>query len=225
MSTKYLAHAALPEDTPSHVLARLNMVQRQLEARGVSDPRVLSAMRAVPRHAFVSEAQRELAYADQPLPIEADQTISQPYIVAFMTELAQVSMGDKVLEVGTGSGYQAAVLRELGAHVYSIEIVAELADSARKRLRALEYDVHVRHGDGYAGWPEAAPFAAILVTAAPPTIPEPLREQLAVGGHLVIPVGEELQELLVITRTTHGFEERSALPVRFVPMVGRAQQD
>jgi protein-L-isoaspartate(D-aspartate) O-methyltransferase len=222
MSTK---HLALPEDTSAHVLARLNMVQRQLEARGVSDPRVLSAMRTVPRHAFVSEAQRELAYADQPLPIEADQTISQPYIVAFMSELAQISMGDKVLEVGTGSGYQAAVLSELGAEVYSIEIVAELADSARKRLRALEYDVHVRHGDGYAGWPEAAPFAAILVTAAPPTIPEPLREQLAVGGHLVIPVGEELQELLVITRTAYGFEERSALPVRFVPMVGRAQQD
>jgi protein-L-isoaspartate(D-aspartate) O-methyltransferase len=206
------------------VNARKRMVERQIEGRGVHDPRVLAAMRAVPRHAFVGERYRDLAYDDTPLPIEAEQTISQPYIVAVMTELAQITPGEKVLEVGTGSGYQAAVLATLGADVYSIEIVKELADSARDRLHALGYTVHVRHGDGYAGWQEAAPFDAILVTAAPPSVPAPLRAQLALGGKLVIPVGEGYQELLVITRTAKGYEEKNVLPVRFVPMTGKAQE-
>ena len=211
-------------DTKRLRSARLRMVQTQIAARGVKDPRVLEALRSVPRHAFVSAEQRDMAYDDRPLPIEASQTISQPYIVALMTELAQVTAGAKVLEVGTGSGYQAAVLAALGAQVYSIEIEAGLAESAAQRLKALGYGVNVRHADGYAGWPDVAPFDAILVTAAPPAIPEPLRAQLAVGGRMVIPVGEAYQDLLVITRTPRGFEQSNVLPVRFVPMTGRAQQ-
>lgn len=211
-------------DTPALARARSRMVERQLVRRGIRDERVLAAMRSVPRHAFVPERDRGAAYEDTALPIEASQTISQPYIVALMTELANVSPGAKVLEVGTGSGYQAAVLAALGATVYSIEIVKELADSARERLRALGYAVQVRHGDGYAGWPEAGPFDAIIVTAAPPSIPLPLREQLAIGGRLVIPVGEGFQDLRVITRTTHGYTEKNVLAVRFVPMTGKAQQ-
>jgi protein-L-isoaspartate(D-aspartate) O-methyltransferase len=211
-------------DTPAFARARVRMVDEQIMARGVRDERVLSVLRAVPRHAFVAEDERAFAYSDHPLPIEGEQTISQPYIVALMTELAQISPGEKVLEVGTGSGYQAAVLAALGAHVYSIEILKELADSARERLRALGYDVQVRHGDGYAGWPEAAPFDAILVTAAPPAIPAPLREQLAIGGRLVIPVGVSFQDLIVLTRTAQGYERQNVLPVRFVPMTGEAEQ-
>lgn len=211
-------------DTPEFARARMRMVDEQIVSRGVRDERVLSVLRAVPRHAFVPERERDSAYNDSPLPIERDQTISQPYIVALMTELAQISPGEKVLEVGTGSGYQAAVLAELGAKVYSIEILKELADSARERLHSLGYDVQVRHGDGYAGWPEAAPFDAILVTAAPPAIPAPLREQLAIGGRLVIPVGVSFQDLLVMTRTAQGYERSNVLPVRFVPMTGKAEQ-
>lgn len=212
-------------DTPELVRARERMVDEQIARRGIRDPRVLAALRAVPRHAFVAQSTREAAYEDSALPIEAGQTISQPYIVALMTELAHVAPGDKVLEVGTGSGYQAAVLAALGARVYSIEIVRALADSARERLRSLGYDVKVRHGDGYAGWPEVAPFAAILVTAAPPSVPAPLREQLAVGGRLIIPVGDAFQELRVITRTASGYEDESVAAVRFVPMTGKAQDD
>lgn len=200
------------------------MVSEQIERRGVQDPRVLEAMRRVPRHEFVSETYRELAYDDSPLPIEDQQTISQPYIVALMTELADVQPGEKVLEVGTGSGYQAAVLSALGAEVYSIEIMPGLAQSARARLQRLGYAAHVRHGDGYAGWPEHAPFAAIIITAAPPSVPQPLSEQLAVGGRLVVPVGEGVQDLWVWTRTESGFDKRNVLPVRFVPMTGRAQE-
>jgi protein-L-isoaspartate(D-aspartate) O-methyltransferase len=210
-------------DTPAQQQARSRMVREQVEARGVHDARVLAALRAVPRHAFVADAYRRHAYDDEPLPIDAHQTISQPYIVGLMTELAQIAPGDKVLEVGTGSGYQAAVLAELGAEVYSIEIVEELARSAGQRLRALGYAVQVRHGDGYAGWPEAAPFNAILVTAAPPSVPAPLRSQLALGGRMIIPVGESYQDLLVITRTAHGYQQKNVLPVRFVPMTGKAQ--
>jgi protein-L-isoaspartate(D-aspartate) O-methyltransferase len=202
----------------------MNMVSEQIEGRGVRDTRVLEAMRRVPRHEFVGSAYRQLAYDDSPLPIEDDQTISQPYIVALMTELADVQPGEKVLEVGTGSGYQAAVLSALGADVYSIEIVPGLAQSARMRLERLGYAAHVRHGDGYAGWPEHAPFAAILITAAPPSVPQPLSAQLAVGGRLVVPVGEGVQDLWVWTRTQSGLEKRNVLPVRFVPMTGRAQQ-
>jgi protein-L-isoaspartate(D-aspartate) O-methyltransferase len=211
-------------DGPEQQQARRRMVQLQIEERGVRDERVLSAMRKVPRHAFVAKELQERAYEDYPLPIEAGQTISQPYIVAVMSQLADVAPGDKVLEVGTGSGYQAAVLAALGARVYSIEIVEQLASSARERLRALGYGVEVRHGDGYAGWPEAAPFDAILLTAAPPEVPAPLREQLAIGGRLVAPVGSGSQKLLVITRTAEGYEQREVLPVRFVPMTGKAQR-
>ena len=214
----------LTQDTADRRSERLRMVKTQIEARGVHDPQVLEALRRVPRHAFVSAAQSEFAYDDRPLPIEASQTISQPYIVALMSELAQLTAGERVLEVGTGSGYQAAVLAALGAQVYSIEIDKGLADSARKRLEQLGYSVKVRHGDGYAGWPEAAPFDAIVVTAAPPEVPAPLRAQLAVGGTLVIPVGESFQDLLVIRRSARGYEQQNVLPVRFVPMTGRAQQ-
>ena len=200
------------------------MVSKQIESRGVRDPRVLRAMRAVPRHRFVPESQQDAAYDDQPLPIGHRQTISQPYIVALMSELAAVKPGDTVLEVGTGSGYQAAVLAEMGAKVFSIEIVEPLAKRADRTLRELGYAVKVRHGDGYAGWPDHAPFDAVVVTAAPPKIPAPLKEQLKIGGRLVIPVGKYFQSLVVVTRTKDGFREENVLPVRFVPMTGKAQE-
>jgi protein-L-isoaspartate(D-aspartate) O-methyltransferase len=202
------------------------MVSSQIEARGVRDARVLQAMREVPRDRFVPEAQRASAYEDRPLPIGHGQTISQPYIVARMSELARVKPGDVVLEVGTGSGYQAAVLAQMGAKVFSIEIIEPLADRAKTILSELGYAerVRVRHGDGYSGWPEHAPFDAILVTAAPPKIPEPLKQQLQVGGRLVIPVGKHFQSLLTVTRTKEGFREESVIPVRFVPMTGKAQE-
>jgi protein-L-isoaspartate(D-aspartate) O-methyltransferase len=219
-TTREPARAAEPS---SLVAARARMVEEQIESRGVRDARVLAAMRAVPRHEFVPEHLRERAHDDRPLRIEAGQTISQPYIVALMTELAQVKPGARVLEVGTGSGYQAAVLAELGAEVYSIEIVRELAETARERLSRLGYRVHLRHGDGYAGWPEHAPFDAIVVTAAPPSIPPPLEAQLTPSGRLVVPVGEGYQKLTVVQRTEQGFSRRSVLPVRFVPMTGKAQ--
>jgi len=204
---------------------RLQMVSMQIEARGVSDALVLDAMRRVPRDRFVPQSQRAHAYEDRPLPIGAGQTISQPYVVAVMTELASIRPGDRVLEVGTGCGYQAAVLAEMGAEVFSIEIIESLAERARATLSELGYskNVEVRSGDGYAGWPERAPFDAILVTAAPPTIPEPLAQQLVLGGRLIIPVGELYQSLLLVTRTRDGFRQESVLPVRFVPMTGRAQ--
>ena len=197
----------------------------QLERRGIRDARVLAAMRAVPRHELVPDPDDD-AYGDHPLPIGHDQTISQPYIVAFMTEAAAIAPGARVLEIGTGSGYQAAVLAELGADVYSIEIVEPLGKRAAASLRALGYDVHLRIGDGYRGWPEAAPFDAVIVTAAPPEVPQPLKDQLRVGGRLVVPVGEQgaVQELRVITRTADGFDERTLLPVSFVPMTGEASR-
>jgi protein-L-isoaspartate(D-aspartate) O-methyltransferase len=216
------SQAAAGERTDEPTL-RERMVAEQIAARGVRDPRVLEAMRTVRRHEFVLPSYREDAYSDRPLPIEAEQTISQPYIVALMSELAAVGPGSKVLEVGTGSGYQAAVLAKMGARVHSIEIIETLANSASERLRRLGYEVTVRHGDGYAGWPQHAPFDAIVVTAAPPSVPAPLEQQLAVGGRLVVPVGDLYQELLVVTRTENGWQTRSVLPVRFVPMTGAAQ--
>ncbi len=200
--------------------ARARMVRTQIEARGVSDPRVLDAMRTVPRHRFVAEGYEGRAYDDSPLPIAAGQTISQPYIVAVMSEAAGIQPHEVVLEIGTGSGYQAAVLARLARHVYSIEVVKELADVATTRLAELGFDnVTVRHGDGYAGWPEHAPFDAIVVTAAPPEVPEALKEQLAVGGRLVVPVGEYEQDLRLIRRTPEGYDETTMMGVRFVPMV------
>jgi protein-L-isoaspartate(D-aspartate) O-methyltransferase len=209
-------------------LARLRerMVTDQIESRGVSNPRVLAALRRVPRHRFVPEHLRFQAYEDSPLPIGGGQTISQPYMVAIMTELLEPEPGDRVLEVGTGSGYQAAVLAGLVAEVFSIEIVPELAESARRVLAALAYtNVHVITGDGFRGLPDRAPFDGIVVTAAPEKVPEPLLEQLAVGAHLVIPVGSWEQELVIWTRTKAGFEQRSLFPVRFVPMRGEAERD
>jgi protein-L-isoaspartate(D-aspartate) O-methyltransferase len=205
--------------------ARQAMVDQQIESRDVKDPKVLAALRKVPRHEFVPAAARAEAYADHPLPIGHGQTISQPYIVAFMTEAAALRGGETVLEIGTGSGYQAAVLAEIAARVYTIEIVAPLAESASAVLKRLGYaNVDVRAGDGYAGWPEAAPFDAILVTAAAPRIPEPLKQQLKDGGRLVLPVGDDWQELVVVTRRGERFEEKRVLPVRFVPMTGKIRQ-
>jgi len=205
--------------------ARALMVEEQLASRGVEDARTLAAMRKVPRHLFVPPAVLDQAYDDHPLPIGHGQTISQPYIVAFMTEALGLRGGETVLEVGTGSGYQAAVLAEIAARVYTIEIVAPLAEEARERLHRLGYaNVDVRAGDGYLGWPEAAPFDAIMVTAAAPRVPEPLKEQLRDGGRLILPVGDEWQELVVVTRRGTRYEERRVLPVRFVPMTGKVRQ-
>ena len=207
--------------------ARRKMVEEQVRSRGVTDARVLAAMEAVPRHLFVPDGERARAYTDSPLPIGAGQTISQPYIVALMTSLLDVQPGDRVLEVGTGSGYQAAVLSRLARQVYSVEILEHLGNRARHTLSALGYNnVHVRVGDGYQGWPEEAPFDGIIVTAAPPRIPEPLLRQLKVGGKLVIPVGEGYQDLEVLTkRADGGFDRTKVLPVRFVPMTGKAQRE
>ena len=201
------------------------MVQSQIVRRGVKDPLTIAAMKAVPRHRFVPESLRGQAYADHPLPIGLDQTISQPYIVAYMTEALALEGGEKVLEIGTGSGYQAAVLAEIADSVFSIEILKPLSDRASEQLSALGYkNVYVRCGDGYQGWSEHAPFDAIIVTAAPDHIPRPLKDQLKIGGRLIIPVGARYQELLRITRTEKGFEEKRLLPVRFVPMTGEAQE-
>jgi len=198
------------------------MVQTQIAARGIKDERVLSAIRKVPRHFFVEEALRDQAYADHPLPIGEGQTISQPYIVAFMTEALELKGHEKVLEVGTGSGYQTAILAELARWVYSIERYPRLLERARKILEELGYtNVILRLGDGTRGWPEAAPFEAIIVTAAGPKIPEPLLDQLAEGGRLVMPVGDEWSQYLVKVVKKGGQIYRQTLePVRFVKLVG-----
>jgi len=202
------------------------MVETQIVARGVRDQRVLAAMREVPRHLFVGPSESARAYEDHPLPIGGNQTISQPYIVALMTELAEVGPQDKVLEIGTGSGYQSAVLSKLAREVYSIEIVPELARQSAERLKKLGYvNVTVREGDGYRGWPEHAPFDAIIVTAAPDRIPQPLLDQLAPGGRMVIPVGSFFQELKVLSKDKDGkISEKDIIPVRFVPMTGEIEK-
>ncbi len=200
------------------------MVERQLAGRDITDQRVLDAMMAVRRHEFVTPDYRSEAYIDDPLPIGFGQTISQPYIVALMTQLAEVDSSSRVLEIGTGSGYQAAVLAELTAQVYSIEIVEPLCRRADSTLATLGYEnVSIRCGDGYRGWPEAAPFDAIVVTAAPEHVPQPLIDQLKIGGRLIIPVGGNSQDLRRITKTTAGAVSESIIPVRFVPMTGEAQ--
>lgn len=209
----------------SYRQTRESMVRQQIEARGVRDERVLKALRKVPRHLFVPTAMQPFAYRDSPLPIGQGQTISQPYIVAFMTEALALKPKDRVLEVGTGSGYQAAVLSLLVKEVYSIEIVEPLATVAAERLRRLGYtNVQVRTGDGYQGWHDAAPFDAIIVTAAPDHVPQPLLDQLAVGGRLVLPVGKQLQTLVRIRRTHTGFKKEVLLPVQFVPMTGETER-
>ncbi|HIK21169.1 MAG TPA: protein-L-isoaspartate(D-aspartate) O-methyltransferase [Synechococcus sp. M44_DOE_062] len=213
-----------PDAADPFASQREQMVKKQLIKRGIRDPRVLEAMGKVPRHLFVPPDLRDRAYRDCPLPIGYGQTISQPYIVAFMTEAAHLTPESVVLEIGTGSGYQAAVLAELARQVYSLERLPPLAAQAQQTLAALGYgNVEVRQGDGYQGWPEHAPYDAILVTAAPPTVPTVLLEQLAVGGTLVVPVGETgaqgSQSLLILCKTAQGWVQKGAFPVQFVPMV------
>ena len=213
---------AAPRGPEEHSRARRRMVEEQIRARGIADTSVLRAMEKVARHLFVPEELRHLAYADRPLPIGMEQTISQPAIVAYMTEAAGVSKKEKVLEIGTGSGYQAAILGELAGEVYTIEIIPELAEGARQVLEELGYrNVFVRTGNGYLGWPEKAPFDAIVVTAAPDEIPQALVDQLAVGGRMVIPVGTDNQEMMIVEKGRKGVTKRRTIPVRFVPMTGK----
>lgn len=208
-----------------HVL-RQQMVDYQIVKRGVQNSQVLNAMRKVPRHEFVPKNFIKNAYDDNPLPIGEGQTISQPYIVAFMTEQLQLTQEDTVLEIGTGSGYQAAILAEIASQVYSIEIIEPLSKRADEILKKLGYEnVQIRCGDGYKGWPEKAPFDAIIVTAAPDHIPQPLIDQLKNEGRMIIPVGEYYQELVLISKNNEGLiSKTNVLPVRFVPMTGEAQK-
>jgi protein-L-isoaspartate(D-aspartate) O-methyltransferase len=202
---------------------RQRMVRNQIESRGIKSPAVLTAMRKVERHRFVPKELMPLAYDDSPLPIGDGQTISQPYIVAFMTEALDLTPTDKVLEIGTGSGYQAAVLGELCAEVYTIEIFESLANRSGELLRKLGYsNVHVRHGDGYLGWPEQSPFDAIIVTCSPTAIPKPLQDQLKEGGRMIIPVGERPgQELVLVTKKGGKIRQERVLSVLFVPMIDK----
>lgn len=203
---------------------RQQMVEDQLRERGIKDERVLAAMSKVPRHQFVDLSWRDLAYSDRPLPIGHNQTISQPYIVAYMTQAAEISTEDKVLEIGTGCGYQAAILGEVAKEVYSIEIKPQLAEKARRTLSQLGYEnIKVQTGDGYQGWSENAPYDAIIVTAAPEQIPKPLIDQLANEGKMVIPVGTWYQDIVVLTKTQDRVVKKKTLPVRFVPMIRKSR--
>jgi len=221
-----LANFSTPEDNnDAHTQKRWEMIEKQIISRGIQDSRLIQAMLKVPRHRFVPEDLREFAYCDNPIPIEMDQTISQPYIVALMTELLKLKKGERVLEVGTGSGYQAAILAEMGCEVYTIEILEPLLEKARRVLESLDYhNIHYKVGDGYKGWKEHSPFDAITVTAAPDHIPQPLIEQLKIDGRMVIPVGDLYQELILIKKTVKGVEMKTITPVRFVPMTGEAQK-
>ncbi|HYG63742.1 MAG TPA: protein-L-isoaspartate(D-aspartate) O-methyltransferase [Thermoanaerobaculia bacterium] len=202
---------------------RKAMIAR-LRQHGITKPEVLAAMQHVPRHLFVPDAVQAEAYSDKPLEVGQGRTIYQPYVVALMTSLLELERGDKVLEVGTGSGYHAAVLSRIGGEVYSMEIVAPVARQAAKKLGILGYkNVHIRVGDGYQGWPDQGPFDAILLSAAPPTIPKPLLKQLKVGGKMVAPVGGFFQDLQVITKTADGIETRAIIPVRLSPMTGKVR--
>ncbi len=205
---------------------RDKMVEQQIQSRGVKDKRVLDALRKIPRHKFVPKYLESQAYSDDPLPIGAGQTISQPYIVAYMTEQLELQGNERILEIGTGSGYQAAVLAELCDSVYSVEIIPELSMNAQKVLDEMGYDnVHLKIGDGFRGWAEKAPFDAIIVTAAPTEIPDALVAQLKVGGRMIIPVGDFFQELYLVIKTEKGIEKHRRLPVRFVPMRGESETD
>jgi protein-L-isoaspartate(D-aspartate) O-methyltransferase len=196
------------------------MLNEQIIARGVRDRSVIEAMSKVPRREFVPEKSKQRAYADSPLPIGYGQTISQPYIVAFMTEAAMLDKNSKVLEIGTGSGYQSAILAKLSKDVFTIEVIEPLGEQVKEVFKKLKYNnIHVRIGNGYEGWPEESPFDAIIVTAAPKDIPTKLTKQLKLGGRMIIPVGEYSQELLRITRTKEGLKSEKLMPVRFVPMV------
>jgi protein-L-isoaspartate(D-aspartate) O-methyltransferase len=225
-----------PIEQPDHnhpafgerIRERERMVTYDIENRGVNDPNVLRAMRTVPRHAFVQRWDLRRAYADHPLPIGHNQTISQPYIVAYMTEYLELDPNSKVFEVGTGSGYQAAVCGEIAGEVYTVEILKRLAESAKERLDELGYrNVRVRHADGYFGWEDKAPFDAIIITAATGLVPPPLIEQLKPGGRMILPLGSPYgsQWLVLITKDDKGeVRSRSLIPVRFVPMTGRAME-
>ena len=211
------------EDSLSRL--RNRMVSDQLERRGIKNPAVLAVMRKIPRHLFVPPNLLYHAYDDTPLPIDANQTISQPYIVALMTELIKPQPDHKVLEIGTGSGYQAAVLAELVKEVYTIEIIEELGKKADGLLQSMQYkNIWVKIGDGYQGWAEHAPYDGIVVTAAPPDVPKPLLEQLKIGGRLVIPIGRMYQELILVTKDEKGIHQEEVIPVRFVPMTGEVQK-
>ncbi|GAI24726.1 unnamed protein product [marine sediment metagenome] len=199
---------------------RESMVSTQIKSRGIKDVNVLEAMEKVPRHLFVPENMRKLAYNDEPLPIGNGQTISQPYIVAYMTEVLQLSVEEKVLEVGTGSGYQAAVLAEIAKEVFTVEIIDGLSKNAQEVLQEEGYtNIHFRVGDGSYGWEENAPYDAIMVTAAPSEVPKALQDQLKIGGRMIVPVGDAFQELVLIVREKRKFKKKKLLPVRFVPLV------
>src|ERR1700736_2293166 len=210
--------------SPEFAAERQKMVEEQLKPRGIHDERVLAAMSKLPREEFVPQNMRAQSYADNALPIGHDQTISQPFIVAYMTEQLRLQPTDRVLEVGTGSGYQAAILAELAKDVYTIEIIEPLAKDASARLARLDYkNAHVKVGDGYQGWPEVAPFDAIIVTCAPDKVPQPLAAQLKDGGRMAIPVGSGLEQQLYLLEKNDGqLDQRAILPVRFVPMAGEA---
>lgn len=221
-----LAVLLLPASGASDSFAeqRKAMVEKQIRQRGITRPEVLAAMEQVPRHLFVPESQRDAAYAPQPISIGQGRTIYQPYVVALMTDLLDLDRNEKVLEVGTGTGYHAAVLSRIAREVYSIEIVQSVAAQAAKRLDVMGYhNVRVRGGDGSKGWPEQAPFDAILLSAAPREIPKALLQQLRDGGKMVAPVGAFFQDLQVITKTAEGFEKRAIIPVRLQPMTGEGQ--
>lgn len=203
-----------------------DMIEYQLKARKISDPEVLRAMEEVDRALFVPHDLQEKAYEDRPLPIGRDQTISQPYIVAYMAEKLHLTKSDKILEIGTGCGYNAAILSRLAKQVYSIEIIKWLAELAKENLKKTGFEnITTRHGDGYAGWPEEAPYDAIILTAAPPSIPKPLKDQLKIGGRILAPVGRLNQKLILLIKTgKDSFKEKMLLPVRFVPMTGKADK-
>ncbi len=213
-------------DSAELVRLREKMVREQLEARDIKDPRVLASMIQVPRHEFVPVDLIKSAYDDCALPLQLGQTISQPYIVGYMTQALELQGSERVLEVGTGSGYQAAVLAEIVQEVYTIEILPELSKHAAETLARLNYkNVHFRIGDGYAGWPEHAPYDRIIVTAAPERVPQPLIDQLKTGGRIIIPIGRMDQDLVILEKNSSGLSRRSTIPVRFVPMTGRAQDE
>jgi protein-L-isoaspartate(D-aspartate) O-methyltransferase len=216
-----------PTSTSEFAAERQKMVEAQLKPRGIHDERVLAAMAKVPREEFVPENLRDKSYTDSALPIGHDQTISQPFIVAYMTEQLRLQPTDRVLEIGTGSGYHAALLAELAKDVYTIEIIEPLAKDASARLARLGYNnAHVKVGDGYQGWPEVAPFDAIIVTCAPDKVPQPLTQQLKEGGRMIVPVGSGImdQQLYLLEKINGELAQRAILPVRFVPMAGEAQK-
>ncbi len=215
------------QDQPAWKQKAQKMVKEQIEERGIDNEKLLKVMRNTPRHQFVPEKYKKWAYDDRPLPIGHDQTISQPYIVALMTDLLQIKKDDKILEIGTGSGYQAAILAGLADQVYTIEIVEALANQAKKRLKQMGFsNIQVRHGNGYNGWPEHAPFDKIIVTAAPKKIPEALKNQLKKGGRMVLPVGDHFQQLKIVQKTKNGaIKEKNVTGVRFVPMVNPGKDE